>query len=114
MYSSSEVKAITCQELYEASRDRPIDIVDVRTSEEFVERRVAGARNMPLDILEPHEVARSRKSPDSEPLYFICEVGMRSEWACRLMQSAGYTNVVNVTGGTQAWEGAGLPVEQGA
>lgn len=71
------------------------------------------ARNIPLDALDPPALMRARTSPGDEPLYFICEVGARSEWACRLMTAAGYANVVNVEGGTQGWLAAGLPVTRG-
>ena len=91
--------------------NRAIDLIDVRTPEEFAEIRAAGARHVPLDTFDPAAVIRSRTTPDTEPLYFICAVGGRSAWACELMMAAGYANVVNVEGGTQAWYLAGLPIE---
>jgi rhodanese-related sulfurtransferase len=33
--------------------------------------------------------------------------------ACSLLQKAGYSNVINVAGGFDAWQKAGLPVEAG-
>jgi rhodanese-related sulfurtransferase len=108
------VKTITCAELQQLSLKGPIDLIDVRTPEEFVDIRAAGARNMPLDAFDPAAIVQQRSSPPAEPLYFICAVGARSEWACKLMLAAGYENVVNVEGGTQAWYLNGLPVESGA
>jgi rhodanese-related sulfurtransferase len=106
------VKTISCRELYEASLNGPIDLVDVRTPEEFQQVRAAMARNAPLDRLDPAEVIRTRSTPADEPLYFICAVGARSEWACELMMNSGHENVVNVEGGTQEWWLTGLPIEQ--
>jgi rhodanese-related sulfurtransferase len=94
--------------------DGPIDLIDVRTAEEFQQVRASLARNVPLDKLDPFSLMQSRTTPDQEPLYFICAVGGRSAWACELMMAAGYKNVVNVEGGTQAWYAAGLPIEQEA
>src|SRR5687768_1618992 len=108
------IKTIGCHELHRGSLRGPIELIDVRTPEEFHEIRAAGARHVPLETLDPAAVVRSRTTPDSEPLYFICAVGGRSAWACELMMAAGHQNVVNVEGGTQAWYLAGLPVEQGA
>ena len=71
------------------------------------------ARNVPLDTLNPTALMQSRTTSPDEPLYFICAVGGRSAWACEMMMAAGYENVVNVEGGTQAWFAAGLPVQQG-
>jgi rhodanese-related sulfurtransferase len=43
----------------------------------------------------------------------ICRSGTRAKQACEKFHAAGYTNVVNVEGGTEAWETAGLPVVRG-
>ena len=50
---------------------------------------------------------------DSEPLYVICKSGGRSRQACEKFIKAGFTNVVNVEGGTTACIEAGLPVVRG-
>ena len=43
----------------------------------------------------------------------ICRSGSRGRQACEKILAAGFTNVVNVEGGTLAWEQAGLPVVRG-
>jgi rhodanese-related sulfurtransferase len=48
-----------------------------------------------------------------KPLYVICKSGGRGQKAAEMFQQAGFANVVNVEGGTQACEGAGLPVVRG-
>jgi len=111
--STPTIPTIDVKRLYELSERGPIDLIDVRTLEEFREIRAVGTRNVPLDALNPHAVAKARTAPGDGPLYFICAVGIRSEWACRMMIAAGYSNVVNVEGGTQAWVTAGLPSQQG-
>ena len=45
--------------------------------------------------------------------YVICRSGGRGRRACEAFQAAGFTNVVNVEGGTLAWQRAGLPVVRG-
>ncbi len=65
---------------------------------------------MPLDALDPEAVMAGRAGASDEPLYVICRSGARSWRACQVFLSAGYANVVNVKGGTSAWEDAGLPV----
>ncbi len=107
------VKTISCAELHQKSLNGPIDLVDVRTVEEFNDIRAAGARNLPLDRLNPAALIQSRQNA-TEPLYFICAVGGRSAYACEAMMAAGYDNVVNVVGGTQEWYSAGLPTDRGA
>jgi rhodanese-related sulfurtransferase len=107
------VKSISCTELLDRLREQPMEIIDVRIVEDFHEVRAATARNVPLDTLDPRTVMRSRASSPNEPLYFICHLGGRSAAACAMFMAAGYPNVINIEGGTDAWIAAGLPIEQG-
>ncbi|HEX4415187.1 MAG TPA: rhodanese-like domain-containing protein [Lacipirellulaceae bacterium] len=111
--NSPSVKTISSAELHRESQQRAVDLVDVRTVEEFNEIRAVGARNVPLDRLDPAALIKAHQDP-AQPIYFICAVGGRSAWACELMKAMGYENVVNVEGGTQEWHAAGLPTERGA
>lgn len=94
-------------------RGQTIELIDVRTPAEFREVHAEPARNVPLDRLDPQTVMQSRNGSAEEPLYFICRTGSRARQACEKFVAAGYTNVVNVEGGTQAWEESGLPVIRG-
>jgi rhodanese-related sulfurtransferase len=107
------VETITVQELYELSKSQPVELIDVRAPEEFLEVRAPMARNIPMNSADPVDVVLSRSGLPDEPIYFICHLGGRSERACKSFIAAGYPNVVNVVGGTEAWEKAGLPVERG-
>lgn len=108
------VKTISCAELHQASQAAPIDLIDVRTPDEFHEIRATTARNIPLDAFDPAAVMKSRATSPDAPIYFICAVGARSAWACEMMMAAGHENVINVEGGTHAWYAAGLPTAQGS
>ena len=88
-----------------------IELIDVRTPVEYREVHVSCARNVPLDQLNAGQFAAGRSG--TEPLYVICRSGSRGKQACEKFLAAGYTNVVNVEGGTQAWDQAGLPVVRG-
>ena len=55
----------------------------------------------------------ARNGTKDDPLYMICRSGSRGRQACEKFLAAGYHNVVNVEGGTLAWERAGLPVVRG-
>jgi len=87
------------------------ELIDVRTPAEFRELHVEGARNVPLDRLDPQTLRR--ETPAGRPLYVICQRGGRGKQACEKLAAAGFTNVVNVEGGTLACEAAGVPVVRG-
>jgi rhodanese-related sulfurtransferase len=102
------------QALSKLIEDSPgIELIDVRTPVEFQEVHVKGARNVPLDRLKPGEVQSERNGTAEEPLYLICQSGNRADLACRQFLAAGYTQVVNIAGGTQACAEAGLEVVRG-
>lgn len=94
-------------ELAHAIGDDP-ELIDVRTPAEFREVHVRGARNVPLDRLDPSKFA------DHEgPLYVICHKGSRGAKACEQLAAGGVEHAINVSGGTLACESAGLPMQRG-
>ena len=105
---------ISSQELAEIRKaGKRIELIDVRTPVEYREVHVEFAQNIPLDQLDPQAVMQARNGSQGEPLYFVCRAGSRGEKACDKFRQAGYTNVVNVDGGTSACEQTGLPLVRG-
>lgn len=106
-----DVATITPGELEELRRGgSPVELIDVRTPVEYAEVRAEPARLAPLDSLDPRAVMESRNGSKDDPLYTICRSGSRGRQAAERFHAAGFTNVVNVEGGTLAWDQAGLPV----
>lgn len=104
---------ITPQQLHDLVKSgKSVDLIDVRTPVEYREVHVGFARNLPLDQLDPAKLLAERNGA-GEPLYVICRSGNRAKQACEKLLAAGGANVVNVEGGTQAWDQAGLPVIRG-
>jgi rhodanese-related sulfurtransferase len=92
---------------------KEIDLIDVRTPVEYREVHAVGARNVPLDRLDAGAVMQARNDCRAQPLYVICRSGSRGRQACEKFLQAGFTNVINVEGGTLAWAECGLPVVRG-
>ena len=111
---STEYDTISCQRLAELCQgENSVDLIDVRTPLEFREVHVEFARNVPLDALKPSAVMTERNGTAHTPLFVICRSGNRSTKACEQFLANGFDNVVNVDGGTLAWDEAGLPVQRG-
>lgn len=87
-----------------------VNLIDVRTPAEFGEVHATAARSVPMDRLDPKAV---RPNGDTSPVYVICRSGGRSKMACESLLRSNLGPVVNVEGGTMAWEQAGLPVIRG-
>jgi rhodanese-related sulfurtransferase len=112
MSAQATLKTVTCRKLNDLAGAGSIDLIDVRTPVEFRGVHSVHARNVPLDSLDPQAVMSARPDAD-EPLYVICQSGGRAAKACEAFVAAGFRNVVNVEGGTGAWDEAGLPVVRG-
>ena len=80
-------------------------LVDVREPNEFAELHAEGATLIPLSEFE----ARFSELPKDRELVMICRSGARSARAGEYLKAQGYSQVVNVAGGTLAWVEAGLP-----
>lgn len=111
---STTWKTISAQDLCRMCREgAAIDLIDVRTPVEFREVHSVYARNIPLDALKPEDILATRQGELDAPVYVICRSGSRGAKACEAFVNAGFANVVNVDGGTAAWDQAGLPVNRG-
>ena len=93
--------------------DKKIDLIDGRTQVEFDEVHGEIARNVPLDRLDPKAFMQARNGSADDPLYVLCRSGSRGQQACEKFLKSGFSNVVNIEGGTLACIEAGLPLVRG-
>ncbi|MFT3742789.1 MAG: rhodanese-like domain-containing protein [Pyrinomonadaceae bacterium] len=104
---AADIKDISPVEAQTAVSKAYSQFIDVRTPEEYAGGHAARATNIPLDTM----TASLDKLEKNEPVYIICQTGNRSKKAAEILKQAGYNNILNVTGGTVAWQAAGLPME---
>ena len=77
-------------------------ILDVRTPEEFAERHIPGAINVPNETIGTDEIP---ELPDKDQLILVyCRSGNRSKQASEKLVALGYTNIVEF-GGINDWPG---------
>ena len=77
-------------------------LLDVRTPEEFVDKHIPGAINIPNEIIETQALSQL---PDKDQLILVyCRSGNRSKQASEKLVALGYTNVVEF-GGINDWPG---------
>ena len=69
-------------------------VVDVRTPEEFSGGAYPGALNIPVQVL----AGRLADLPRGRPIVVYCASGIRSESAARLLERAGFPDVVTAGG----------------
>ncbi|RLQ96713.1 rhodanese-like domain-containing protein [Falsibacillus albus] len=80
-------------------KDRKKQFVDVRTPGEYNTRHIKEFRNIPL-----HELGgKASELKKDEEIVVICQSGMRSQKAAKLLKKKGFEKVTNVRGGMSAW-----------
>jgi len=91
----------------EAARrvDEGAVLLDVREPDEWHAGHAPDAVHVPLAAL----AASVDQLDKDKPIVAVCRVGGRSERAASALLQRGY-DAVNLAGGMQAWQAAGMPV----
>lgn len=100
---------VSVAELNERLANDDMQIVDVRRPTEYVSGHVPRAQNAPLASLD--KSLGPLKLEKNKLTAIVCAGGYRSSAAASLLQQQGFSNLLNVTGGTSAWINAGYPTE---
>jgi rhodanese-related sulfurtransferase len=86
-------------------------MVDVRSTNQFKDGHVSGARNLPGDQIAdgaaPLDAIRNRA------VIMCCDSGTASAAAARKLKAMGFEQVYNLRGGIGAWRQDNLPVVKG-
>ena len=94
------VKRVTPEWLENRLAQEPaVQLVDVRSANEYGMVRIDGAISMPVDELEAHLHRLDR----NVAVVCYCKSGIRSARAAALLVERGFRDVVNLDGGIQAW-----------
>lgn len=87
-----------------------IQLLDVRTPEEFAEGHIEKAEN--INLFDENFIEKAEKELNKEhPVAVYCRSGRRSADAASKLADKGY-KVTNLEGGILAWEEAGKPIER--
>ena len=87
------------EDIEKLPRDGSVTLLDVRTEGEYAGGHLEGFRNIPVDVLREHlDEIEKRK-----PVYVICQSGLRSYVAARILTGNGY-DAYNFSGGFRFYE----------
>lgn len=85
-----------------------VQLVDVRTPEEYSEGHIPGAKN--INVFDKDFADKAKESLDiSKPVAVYCRSGKRSAEAARELSEKGFI-VTNLKGGIIAWKGKKQPI----
>lgn len=78
-----------------------IQLVDVRTPEEFDAGHIEGAQN--IDYYNENFSAQANELDKNQPVYLYCRSGKRSSDAAKQLKELGFEQVYELEGGILAW-----------
>ncbi len=101
---AGQVAQVTVQDLHRELQH--VQLIDVRQPGETAQMYIEGALMKPLPKLTTLLEGLDRE----QPIAVHCKSGYRSSIASSLLVRAGFTHVMNMIGGIDAWKACGLPV----
>lgn len=94
------VTNITVPETKTKLKDKDTQFIDVRTPGEFKSNHQSSFKNIPLGDLTKKSTALDK----NKETVLICQSGMRSMRAAKLLKKQGFNKLYNVKGGMRAWD----------
>ncbi len=87
------------EEIDKLPRDGSVTLIDTRTEQEYIKGHLEGFKNILVDDIRDHlgEIEKDK------PVYVICQSGLRSYVAARILSQYGY-DVYNFSGGFRFYE----------
>lgn len=97
--SQDLIKQFHLEDIRQLPNDESVTLLDVRTKLEFQTGHIDGFINIPVDDLREHLDELNK----SKPIYIMCQSGLRSYIAARILTGNGY-DVYNFSGGFRFYD----------
>ena len=103
------VQEISLADAEQAIREADV-LLDVREAEEFASGHLPGAIHASRGVLEFKLSGNPELSSRELKIVLYCKTSGRAALAARSLHDMGYLHVKSISGGFDAWSGAGMPV----
>ncbi|WP_033829713.1 rhodanese-like domain-containing protein [Bacillus andreraoultii] len=100
LLSNRGITNITVEQAKNKFQDRNVQFIDVRTPSEYKSNHRPQFKNIPLSDLP----GRTSKLDKNKEVVVICQSGMRSAKAAKILKKQGFQKIYNVRGGMNAWK----------
>lgn len=106
--SSAGMPSVTTSEAVLLMNRAKLFILDVRDDAEFAAGHIQGAKHIPVAKLEERvqELAKQK----NKPILVVCQRGVRSNTACKLLAKHSFAQVSSLAGGLDKWTEAKMPL----
>ncbi len=103
------VEVISVQEMEEVLRAESVQLIDVRTRNEFASNHIRNARNI---VYQGDDWETQIATLDKDkPVYVYCQKGSRSAKCAAMLEEAGFEKIYDLEGGISQWISEGKEVK---
>jgi rhodanese-related sulfurtransferase len=99
--AKGEIQVVSSEEMKDLLSLEDVQLVDVRTPEEYKEGFISGFQN--IDFLSPTFEADILKLDKEKPVILYCRSGGRSANCAQKMVEAGFVKIYDLDGGITKW-----------
>ncbi|WP_179343983.1 rhodanese-like domain-containing protein [Winogradskyella ursingii] len=100
--NTAEVKVVTAEEMETILELEDVQLVDVRTAEEYAEIHIPNAQN--IDFNSPTFDEDVEKLDKKKPVILYCKSGGRSAKCAKKLKDAGFKKIYDLEGGISKWQ----------
>lgn len=108
--SQPSAELVDAQQAQQILQQQNVQVLDIRTPEEFANGHLISARN--LDFYASDFAEQLKQLDPKAPYVMYCASGRRSAEAHLQMKALGFEQVYEIQGGYQAWQSQNLPVQK--
>lgn len=104
-----KITAVTPKEMQTLLKLDNVQLIDVRTPEEYNTGFIANAQN--IDYFSPTFDEDIKKLDNEKPVIVYCKSGARSAKSSKKLLEAGFVTIYNLDGGITDWKQEGLEIK---
>ena len=99
---SSEIKVVSAEEMQSILAQEDVQLVDVRTSNEYDKSHIVSAQN--IDFKSPTFDEDVEQLDKNKPVILYCKSGGRSAKCAKKLKDAGFKKIYDLEGGISKWQ----------
>ncbi len=100
--AATDVKLVTAEEMQSILQMEDVQLVDVRTPQEFDEEHIVNSQN--IDFTSPTFDEDISKLDKAKPVILYCKGGNRSAKCAKKLKDAGFEKIYELEGGISKWK----------
>lgn len=104
--AKQQINEITPTKAKQLLTEGNVNVIDTREESEFAAGHIEQAISLPRGILEFKIGTNPKLADKSKPVLIYCRTGGRAALAAQSLQTLGYTQVLSIAGGYEAWQKA--------